>query len=157
MTWSDLVALLAAFVAILSALYSRWSAKAAQRANEIAIHNEKLRIYRGLLDFRAALITRGPGFPDEVLWQFADVALLSEFYFSEGAHKEFAELVNDANKIKALHDVWRHNRESKQGDAQKTAKSMNELHRNTRDRCEALAKSLKPALRLEVGTPRWLI
>jgi hypothetical protein len=154
---SDLIASLAAFVAILSALYSRWSAKAAQRANEIAIHNERLRIYRGLLDFRAVLTTKGAGFPDEALWQFVDIALLSEFYFSDEAYKEFADLRDDANKIKALHDSWCHERESGQGDASKTAKAMNELHRKTRNRCDALAESLKPALRLEVGKPCWLI
>jgi hypothetical protein len=40
MEMSNLLALGSAFVAGLAALYASWSARAAQRTNEIAIHNE---------------------------------------------------------------------------------------------------------------------
>lgn len=157
MSWSEVVAVFAAFVAALSALYARWSAKASQRANEIAIHNERLRIYRGLLDFRAMLTTRGPGFPDEELWKFGDIVLLSEFYFSQSAHKALVKLLEDGNQIKARYDLWQHQKETKDGDWSKAAKSMHDLHRATRDQCSVVAEMLKPDLLLEVSKPRWLI
>jgi len=55
---SDVIAAIALCASAGSALYARWAGKAAQRANEIAIHNERLRIYKGLLKFRAVLTTR---------------------------------------------------------------------------------------------------
>ena len=46
---SDWIALLSAFVAILSALYARHSVQEARRANEIGLHNEKLKVFKGIL------------------------------------------------------------------------------------------------------------
>ena len=39
---SDVIAIIAAIVAVLASLYARWSALAAQKTNEIALHNERL-------------------------------------------------------------------------------------------------------------------
>lgn len=157
MSWSDLFAFLAVVVAVLSAMYSRWSAMAAQRANEIATHNERLRIYRGLLNFRMTLTTRRASFPDEALWEFADFVLLSEFYFSERAHNEFQKLLDEGNQIKAMHEVWQHNRKTGQGDAARARTTTKEMLRKTKDRCGELIDMLKPDLRLEASKPGWLV
>lgn len=57
---SALVALGAALVSALAALYARWQAKAAKRANEIALHESRLSVYNGLSRFRVHLTGNGP-------------------------------------------------------------------------------------------------
>jgi len=156
MELSDFMTALALCVSAGSAVYARWAGKAAQRANEIAIHNERLRIYKGLLEFRAVLTTRGPGFPDDELWKFGDLVLLSEFYFSKAAHEEMQKLLEDGNQIKARYEHWQSTKESR-GDTVTAVRVMNDLHRTTRDRCGIVADILKPDLLLHANTPSWLI
>ncbi|HEX8607615.1 MAG TPA: hypothetical protein VF679_03120 [Pedobacter sp.] len=135
-------------------MYARWAGRAAQRANEIAIHNERLRIYKGLLEFRAMLMTRGPNFPDDELWKIADLALLSEFYFSEAAHNAMQKLVKNGNEVKARYEHWQATKESR-GDIRTAVQAMNELHRATRDECGVVAEILKPNLLLHKNKPMW--
>ena len=153
---SDLFAAFALCASVGSAVYARWSGKAAQQANEIAIHNERLRIYKGILSFRATLTTRGPGFADEVLWEFSDLVLLSEFYFSDRVHKSMQKLLEDGNQIKARYEHWQDTKETR-NNSEAAVKAMNELHRATRDQCGAVADMLKPALRLGAKMPTWLV
>ena len=153
---SDVIAAIALCASAGSALYARWAGKAAQRANEIAIHNERLRIYKGLLEFRAVLTTRGAGFPDDELWKFADLVLLSEFYFSKAAHEAMQKLLDDGNQIKARHEHWQSTKESR-GDTATAVRAMHDLHRVTRDRCGQVADMLKPDLLLHANKPSWII
>jgi hypothetical protein len=153
---SDLLAVFALCASVASAVYARWAGRAAQEANEIAIHNERLRIYKGLLEFRAILTTRGPGFPDDELWKFADLALLSEFYFSEATHKAMQKLSADGNEIKARYEHWQATKESR-GDTRTAVQAMHELHRSARDQCGVVAEMLKPTLLLHKNKPTWLI
>ena len=153
METSNFIAALALCVSAGSAVYARWSGQAAQRANEIAIHNERLRIYKGLLAFRATLTTKGVNFPDEALWEFADLVLLSEFYFSQSAHKAMQKLLDDGNQIKARHDHWQHARDSG-GDTAAAIAAIHELHRATRDQCGVVLAMLKPDLLLHSGRLR---
>lgn len=44
---ATVVAVGAAFVAALAALYARWQAVAAQRANEISLHESRLAVHKG--------------------------------------------------------------------------------------------------------------
>lgn len=154
---SDWIALAAFAVSGLAAAYARWSAKAAERANRIAIHNEKIRIYRGLLEFRAVLATRGPGFPDEDLWKFHDLVTLSEFYFSDKEYAALQEIVKDAHQVKTRNDLWKHLRDERDPNAPEAAKEMHALHRGVRDRCEIVAAQLKPGLKLEASQAQWKI
>jgi hypothetical protein len=131
---SDLLAVFALCASVASAAYARWAGRAAQRANEIAIHNERLRIYKGLLEFRAMLTTRGPSFPDDELWKFGDLVLLSEFYFSKAAHEAMQGLSKDGNEIKARYEHWQATREAR-SDTTSAVQAMHELHRATRDQC----------------------
>jgi len=82
--YATIVSVLAALVAGLSALYARWQAQAAKRANEIALHDSRLRVYNGLVRFRAHISARGTRLNEDEVWRFAEIAELSEFYFSEG-------------------------------------------------------------------------
>lgn len=152
----DFFAALALCASAASAIYARWAGKAAERANEIAMHNERLKIYKGLLEFRAVLATRGPGFPDEELWKFWDFVLLSEFYFSKKAHIAMKKLADDGNQIKAQYDLWHGMRESS-GGLNLSRQTLDALHRSTRDECGAVADLLKSDLLLYANKPTWLI
>lgn len=51
MNQSDYIALAALAVALLAALYARWAANEAKRANEISLHFKKVEIYEEVLSF----------------------------------------------------------------------------------------------------------
>jgi len=155
METTEFISVIALCASIGSAVYARWSGQATQRANEIAIHSERLKIYKGLLEFRAFLTTRGPGFPDEALWQFADLVLLSEFYFSSRAHEAMKALLEDANQIKARHDHWQQTKESGR-DSTSAVQAMHELHRATREQCAVVAELMKPDMLLHSSKPTWI-
>ena len=53
---SDLLAALALLIAIASVIYARTSAKAAQTANKIGLHQPRKEIYDGLLQFRGLFV-----------------------------------------------------------------------------------------------------
>ena len=51
MSQSDYIALAALAVALLAALYARWAANEAKRANDISLHVHKVEIYEEVLSF----------------------------------------------------------------------------------------------------------
>lgn len=51
MSQSDYIALSAVAVALLAALYARWTANEAKRANDISLHVHKVEIYEEVLSF----------------------------------------------------------------------------------------------------------
>ena len=51
MSHSDYIALAALAVALLAALYAKWTANEAKRANEISLHVHKIEIYEEVLSF----------------------------------------------------------------------------------------------------------
>jgi hypothetical protein len=51
LTLADYIALAAVVVSILSALYARWAANEARRANQIALHVHKVEIYEEVISF----------------------------------------------------------------------------------------------------------
>lgn len=51
MSQSDCIALAAVAVALLAALYARWAANEAKRANDISLHVHKVEIYEEVLSF----------------------------------------------------------------------------------------------------------
>ena len=90
---SDVIAALALCASIGSAVYLRWSGIAAQRANEMALHNERLKIYKGLQVFNTTVVTRGGGFPDEAILSYSDHAHLSEFNYPEAGYISLTAIV----------------------------------------------------------------
>jgi hypothetical protein len=153
----DPIALLALFVSGGAVLYARWSAQATQRANEIAIHNERLTIYKGLQLFHMTLVTRGVGFPEEAIWHFSDHANLSEFYYSQGEHDQLKAIVDAAVALKGTHDEWTRQREEGDSHASDTARAMNVDFRAVRDLCKAADEKLRARLRLDQSTPNRFI
>ena len=90
MELSDYIASIALIISSLAALYSRWSAKAAEKANNIALHDPKVRIYLELRNFQNGF--RGfQAFPNEYqLEEFYERSVvLSELYFSPEISKQF--------------------------------------------------------------------
>ncbi|MEM9103932.1 MAG: hypothetical protein AAGB12_16610 [Pseudomonadota bacterium] len=57
---SDFIALIAFFVSLLAALYSRRAAIEAQRANNILIHNKQIEIYEKFNDIRITILWTCP-------------------------------------------------------------------------------------------------
>jgi len=89
METNTLIALGSFLAALLAALYARWAATAARRQNEIAIHNEKLKIYKAFLDFRSKLTARGDDVPERDLYlELFPHVQLAQFYYTDAASAE---------------------------------------------------------------------
>ncbi len=145
---SALVAVGAAFVASLSALYSRWQAKAVKRANEIAIHSNRMSVYLALVRFRVHLTGQGSNIKQEEVWRFAEAMEASEFYFPASIHPRMQQLLIDAFRLMSLHEDWRTARETEPERAPSLVKPKLDLSRDLRDECERVANELKSYLRV---------
>lgn len=89
MTLTDLIALIAIFVAVLSALYSRWGVNEAKKANRIALQFERVEIYKEVIAFSESFRGFFTVPSAERLEQFRQKAVnLSEIYFSEKIHSQ---------------------------------------------------------------------
>ncbi len=119
-------------VAILAALYSARSARAAhrqaeaaeatvaeakaqsklaqealaeaRRQNQIAGHGHRLDTYKALLIFRGKVTATGVGFGREAIWDIWEHVQLAEFYFSEKVAKQLSDLVDLALSNQSSHE-----------------------------------------------------
>ncbi len=96
MQTSDWISAAALLISAFSAFYPRYSVQEAKRTNEITIHNEKLKIFKGILELRALLSRRGAKMKESDLFSFYKVVQLSEFYYSESIHEDFKAYFNMA-------------------------------------------------------------
>jgi hypothetical protein len=143
------VAIVAALVSMLSALYARWQVDAARVAIDISRHDYRLATYKGLGRFRSNIISHGASFSEEELWRFGDVVQLSEFYFPLEIYKDMDALFNDAMLLKSKHDDWSRLRDAGSEEARVLAKPKQELMRTLRDKCFKVAEDMK--VHLKVG------
>jgi hypothetical protein len=81
-----LISFLAILISSLSALYARHAVKEAKHSNEIAIHNERLRIFKGILELRGDLLRRGVNIKEHDLFGYYKYVQLSEFYYNNMIH-----------------------------------------------------------------------
>jgi len=143
---SALVALASALVSGAAALYARWQAHAAKRANEIALHESRLRVYNGLTRFRGHLKAHGLSLKEEDVWNFSDLVDACEFYFPANV----AACVNsiDAKAMLLLHknQAWCETREAELEKAQRLEKDRHELWITLIDDCTAAKAQLRPFL-----------
>jgi hypothetical protein len=145
----DWVSAIAALVSVVAAVYARWQAKAAERQNEIALHNERLRLYHATLHFGSTLAGKGPRISDEDAWKFRESAELAEFYFDEPLYKKLSVIFDDALQLLTKNDQWGEAKEA--GDstaASKLNKERYSLAQALRDQCFVTADSMKPKLRV---------
>jgi hypothetical protein len=106
METSYLISFLAILISGLSALYARHAAKEAMRSNEIAIHNERLRIFKGILELRGELSRHGVNIKEHDLFGYYENVQLSEFYYNETIHKKIKEYFDIAWEVVKQHDLW---------------------------------------------------
>lgn len=104
MQTSDLISIASFFGALLSALYARHAVGEARRANEIAVHNEKLRIYRDVLEIHGLLTTKGVTIKERDLFSHYECIQLAEFYFSPAIYEKLKLAFDTACEIANLSD-----------------------------------------------------
>lgn len=146
MGMSEWIALLSAFVAILSALYARHSVQQARRANEIALHNEKLKIFKGILDLRAKLSANGVNIKEYELFSFYEYVQLSEFYFNKRIYEGVKDYFDCAWEVVKLRGLWETAEE--EGKKKEMVQRTHEMLRLSREKVEALEPMLKEHLRI---------
>jgi hypothetical protein len=145
---SDLIAPGSVVAAILAALYARWSALAAQRTNEIAIHNERLKVYRLVLDFAATVTSRGPNILEEHVWRFNEAVQLSEFYFDKKTHETLEGAFKEALDLLSKNDRWQMKDELLPDQTKDLVKERHAISRKIRDDIFAVADKMKAKLRI---------
>jgi len=145
---STLIAIGAALVSGLAALYARWQANAAGRANEIAIHENRLKIFKGIARFRGQVAAHGPSLKEDEVWLFSEVAELSEFYFPSNVSRGLQAVFDESLKLLSANDEWRIARESEPDKAPSLVWPRYDLSRKLRDDCTTLLGEMKPLLRV---------
>ncbi len=145
---TNVISILAALVATLSALYARWQAQSVQRANEIALHENRLGIYKGVGRFRSHLTAHGAAFSEDELWRLNDVVQLSEFYFPPHIHDKMNSIFNDAMDLMSKHEQWCELREAGSDEARALAKPKQESMKRLRKQCVDVADELKKHLKV---------
>ena len=103
MTQSDYIALAAFFAAALAALYARWAANEAKRANEISLHIHKVEIYEEVLSFSDCFRGLFTVPSQERLEKFRKKAVLrSEIYLSKEVHLQLQAIYNHCHDS----EIW---------------------------------------------------
>lgn len=146
----SLISLFSAFAAILAALYARWQATAGKTANEISLHENRLKVYSGLSRFRVHITGQGTNFKEEEVWRFAEIAELSEFYFSENISVRMNSVFDRSLKLLSLNDEWNAAKEINHSAAKPLGQPRHDLMREIRDDCYKITDDMKGVLR--VGT-----
>lgn len=100
---SDYIALGAVAVSVLSAIYAKWSANEAKRANQIALHIHKIEIYEEVLSFSDCFRGLFTVPSAQRLEQFRKKAVQkSEIYLSEEAYLQLKEIYDHCSDS----EIW---------------------------------------------------
>jgi hypothetical protein len=140
------VAVLSAAIALLSVFYARRSANTAKDANKIAVHHERLKIYKALLAHVSALSAKGVAVRQDEIWQFYEPATLSKFYFDRDHADRMLTIFDDSVKMVIKKEEWEEFRNVDQDVYQRLVVETHTLHRATRDSAKKLAEEIEPAL-----------
>jgi len=147
MQTSDFIAIGSVLVASLSALYARWSVQTARRQNEISLHSERLRVYRGVVDFGVKLAAKGPAINEKDIWAFDEWVQLSEFYFNKEIYDRLEKIFQDSMKLLDKNDEWNVMERSSE-EAKKINGARHKTHRALRDECFSIRDAMKSDLRV---------
>ncbi|MEQ8183157.1 hypothetical protein [Marinobacter salarius] len=142
---SDFIAGVALAIALLSAVYVRHSVKAAEHANQIAIHHERLKIYKALVSLVSALSARGVAIGKDDVWAFYEPATLSKFYFKPDLATALLKVFDDSVTLISKKAEWGDTSHGGEYD-QELVKETHALHRATRDRARQLTKEVESEL-----------
>lgn len=142
------ISFFSALAAILAALYARWQAMAAKTANQISLHENRLKVYSGLARFRVHITGQGAKVKEEEVWRFAEIAELSEFYFSGEIPARMNDIFERSLKLLSLNDEWKLAKEQCSPNAKALVQPRRELMRSIRDDCYRIADDMKGFLRV---------
>ena len=142
--WIALGALIAAAVAV---AYSKATVAEAKRANDIALHSEKLKTYKGIVSIQSLLQGHGAHFPEYDFWSKYEYVELTEFYFnkalSDRAHKYF-NLGRDARASwDLIEDAHSRGDEARKEAVAKTYGILNECRKLGDELIEDMKKELR--------------
>ena len=88
MDTSSLIAALSFLAALLAALYARWVWSEARRTNLLALHTNRVEVFRAFHRLRQSVQARGVEIEHELVGQFYQFSRESKFYFSEAKTSE---------------------------------------------------------------------
>ncbi len=148
MDTGSLISLCSAFVAILAALYACRQATAAKKANEISLHENRLKVYSGLMRFWVHIAGQGTNIKEEEVWKFAEIMELSEFYYSENIYVRMNSVFDRSIKLLSLNDEWNTAKEFDHSTAKSLVQPRHELMRKIRDDCYKIIGDMKGVLRV---------
>jgi len=145
--WISLgISLFAIIISLLSASYSRCAVTEASKANEIALHNEKLKIFKGILELRGKVMAHGIEIKEHELFSFYEYVQLSEFYYNPSIHEQVKDYFDCVQNIVKLRDLW-----EVAGSEEKRKQLVEETHRmrtQSQEKVCRLENSMKEHLRL---------
>lgn len=142
------LSVISALIALLAAVYARGQATAAMRANRIALHQDRLIVYKGVCRFTAHITASGRSLKEEEVWRFAEVLDLSTFYFTPVITRRLETVFKDALKFLNMRDEWTHSKECGNPEASSMVKPMHEQMRATRDEAAAIVEELRKQMHL---------
>lgn len=103
LTQSDYIALAAVAVSLLSALYARWAANEAKKANEISLHVHKVEIYEEVVSFSDCFRGLFSVPTAERLEEFKKKAVQrAEIYLSEEVYLHLKEIYEHCSE----NEIW---------------------------------------------------
>lgn len=120
----------------------------AKHSIQIALHGDRLSVYKRLIRFRAQISARGCGIKAEDAWGFGEMAELSEFYYPAAIHSRLDSIFERALKLLSLNDEWELEKELNAEKANELNQQRHKLMQETRDDCYAISKDIKSYLRV---------
>lgn len=142
-----LISVSAALLAALSALYAKKQAGAAERFHKIALHSHRLRVYNGLVHYRAHIGASGIGFKEDEVLKFAEVAELSQCYFPVEIASRLNAVVENSLKLLSLNAQWEDDRPDSLERLTALAENRQTLMQSIHDESGKVVNELKRYLR----------
>jgi hypothetical protein len=145
---TNIVAVIGAVTAVFAAFYAWRQAQAAQRQNEISLHQDRLKLYRETVHFGAMLAGKGPRIAEADVWKFRETAELAEFFFPGDAQERLNNAFDNSLKLLATNDEWQEAKAVPGANAKELNAQRYKLAQSIRDECFSVAESMKGKLRL---------
>lgn len=147
MELSDTISIASFLAAILAALYARWSANAARHQNDIALHGERLRVYRGVLAYVGKIAGQGPSIKENDVWAFDEWVQLSEFYYNKTIYERLDAVFKQSLELLGVNDLWVHEDMAPDEKKELNAKR-HSLYTKLRNECLVIREDMKEWLRI---------
>lgn len=106
------ISIIALLIAILSAVYARWSAREAKQANRISTHQHKLEILNSFNQFCTALATHSENFDKEYFNSLMYASYRVKLYFKKATVSDFALYSDTAHDLIILRNRIAGNQEN---------------------------------------------